>query len=85
MADTEDLDWLDALEQRVHEATARLQDLANENATLTARIGDLERQLEESTPEGDEKAATAWKQERHDIRRRVERLTEDLESLLEDR
>jgi len=85
MADTEDLDWLEALELRVHEATARLQDLANENATLTARIGELERQLEESTPEGDAKAATAWKQERHDIRRRVERLTVDLESLLEDR
>jgi predicted nucleic acid-binding Zn-ribbon protein len=84
MADARDIDWLEALEQRVHEATARLQDLAGENATLSARIADLERQLDESTPAGDEKAATAWKQERHDIRKRVERLTGDLESLLEE-
>ena len=42
----DDLTWLDALEQRVHEATTRLQELTNENTRLSARISDLEAPLE---------------------------------------
>ena len=79
-----DLDWLDALEAKVREATVRLEQLSEENGTLAARVRELERKLDEATPEGDDKAASAWRQERADIRTRVERLTEDLESLLED-
>jgi len=78
-----DLAWLDALEQRVHDTTARLRELGEENARLSARVGELEAELESATPESAEDASAAWKQERKDIRKRVEALTRNLEDLLD--
>jgi hypothetical protein len=73
-----DMEWLESLEARVREASERLRELSRENARLAARVEELE-----GGADPDE-AATAWRQERDEIRGRVERLTESLESLLGD-
>ena len=74
----DDLSWLDALEQRIREATARLQELTNENTRLAARISDLEASSRPTRP------PPHLDPERQDIRQRVEKLTQNLEDLLDD-
>jgi len=68
-------DWLEALEERVREATGRLQELAAENAKLAKRVKELEK---------GEGGGEDWRKEREEIRGRVEKLTETLEGLLEE-
>lgn len=81
--------WLDALEARVRVAVERLTALAAENRRLAQRVAELQARLAEAAgadaaapePEGE---PPAWRRERDEVRRRVDRLTETLESLLAD-
>lgn len=72
--------WLNDLEEKVRETAKRLVELRTENATLAARVHELENALAErgAADEG----ATAWVEEREQIRERVEQLVEHLEDLL---
>jgi hypothetical protein len=85
------LPWLAELEARVGRAAEALRALAAENARLTARVAELEAaagaaaaEAAAGAPETDGAGedAEAWRRERAEVRRRVERLAERLESLL---
>jgi predicted nucleic acid-binding Zn-ribbon protein len=81
--------WLDALEGRVQDAVQRLTALAAENRRLAARVAELEarRRVETGTAgagAADSDEAAAWRHESDEIRGRVRRLTQTLESLLDD-
>jgi chromosome segregation ATPase len=74
-----EIEWLDALETRVHEAAERLRDLKEKNADLERRNAELEARPAAAGPDpGD------WQSERDGIRRRVEKLAETLGELLEE-
>lgn len=80
---------LEALEARVHAVVERLATTAAENAQLRKRIARLEARLAEAAGGGkaaagapDDDEGAAWRQEREEVRSRVDRLTETLESLL---
>lgn len=70
---------LDGLERRVHAAVEKIRALKAENSRLAGRIEALEGELEAATEGG---GAAAWKEEREQVRRRVEALTSTLEGLL---
>ncbi len=70
---------LDGLERAVHAAAERIRVLNAENARLASRIEELEGEAAADSGE-----AAAWAEERDDVRRRVEALTETLEGLLAD-
>jgi len=85
-----EIDFLDALEAKIHEASERLRALRGENRALAQRVDDLEAQLAERSeaaavidmaPVASE-ANEEWRQERDAIRRRVESLAGRLEELL---
>ena len=78
--------WLRDLEEKVHEASSRLQEartandeLQQQNETLQARVSELENEIAEASAAGD----AAWAEERDDIRSRVEKLANHLGELLE--
>ncbi len=74
--------WLKELEERVGEATERLRELRSENDTLKTRISELEAELE-ARPDGSADGGDgAWREEKEEIRGRVEKLAGDLEALL---
>lgn len=92
--------WLDALEAGVQDAVERLTALAAENRRLGERVAELEARLKAAgsrgdAPAGDTEAvaaaeaggegAAAWRRERDQVRRRVGRLVETLERLLDER
>ena len=91
---SDDTGWLEALEERVHQAAERLGALGEENAGLRARIAELEGELATASAAADGAApagaATAppdpeaerWRRERAEVRRRVEKLAERLGELL---
>lgn len=79
MATTTEIDWLEALEERVREAAEKLRELREENRALARRVEALEGELEEARQVDD---AAGWQRERDEIRRRVERLAEGLEELI---
>jgi hypothetical protein len=70
-------DWLGSLEDRVRDAAEELRRLRQENDELRARAERLE-----AAPPAEDGAA--WPAERAEIRERVERLVEQLETLLEE-
>jgi len=74
----ETIDWLEALEGKVREATGRLKELGAENERLVKRVKELEKE------KGDGGGSEEWEKEREEIRGRVERLTETLEGLLDE-
>jgi len=76
--------WLEELQTRVREATARLGELREENRGLAARVEELEAAAAAGGEADTADAAEAgdWPRERREIRRRVERLTGTLEDLL---
>jgi FtsZ-binding cell division protein ZapB len=84
------IDFLELLERRVKEAADRISALRAENRDLSARVAELELELEaadEATvaaPDADalEAERQAWLDEKDEIRRRVEALAEHLEDLL---
>ena len=71
------IDWLSPLEDKVRAAAERIRSLGEENAALRVRISELEERL--VAPE--DAGAAQWQEERQEIRRRVERLTQHLEEL----
>lgn len=78
-----EIEWLDGLEARVHDAVARLNEMKEENRTLHARIAELEGELAAAGDAGDgESGASDWQAERKEVRRRVEALAERLEGLV---
>lgn len=78
----EKIDWLEALEGKVREATGRLKELGAENERLVKRVKALEKEMEKGDGGGSE--SEEWEKEREEIRGRVERLTETLEGLLDE-
>lgn len=82
------------LETAVHQAAATIAALRKEKAKLVRRVETLEAragaageaEAERAEPEagGGEQAAAAWRKERREIRKRVEKLTKRLEGLLEE-
>jgi predicted RNase H-like nuclease (RuvC/YqgF family) len=74
------IEWLDELETRVREASARLGELRDENRELQARVEELETKLAAmgEAPAGNDD----WERERDEIRGRVESLSRQLEGLL---
>lgn len=74
--------WLDQLEATVKEAAETIEALREEKADLVRQVQELEAKAGGG---GDgEEAAQAWREERREIRKRVETLTKRLEGLLED-
>ena len=71
--------WLRDLEERVQEASERLRALQTENAELKGKISELEAQLQEAPSPED---ASAWTEERGEIKQRVEKLVQHLDDLL---
>lgn len=78
-------DWLDELEGRVREAASRLAELHDENRALAARVEELEAAADADASDAEPPGSGAKDRarERREIRRRVESLTETLDSLLE--
>ncbi len=79
--------WLQDLEEKVQEASARLSDMRAENETLKkqvselqGRVDELEEKLEEAP---DAEQIAGWTEEREDVRQRVEKLVDHLGQLLE--
>lgn len=72
--------WLRDLEEKVRETSARLGELKSENEKLEKKLAKLESQLE-AAPDPDE--ASAWAEERADVKQRVEKLVDHLGNLLE--
>lgn len=70
---------LDALEEKVREVSHRLAGMRDENASLRARVEELERELEAQRGAG----GTGPDWDRDEVRRRVEGLTARLAELLE--
>lgn len=87
--------WLEELETAVRQAAETIDvlrqerdELAQRVQELDARVGELEaagaREDKGPAKRSDEEATAPWPEEREEIRRRVERLTERLEGLLEE-
>ncbi len=77
-----ELDFLAALEAKIHEAAARLASMRAENRELARRVAELEDQLDSF--DASDRGVEAWQEEKAEIRRRVEALAEHLESMLDD-
>lgn len=90
--EAQEIDFLDALEAKIHEASERLRSLRGENRALAQKVADLEARLAERVEDAavtemagvDGEANEEWRQERDAIRRRVESLAGRLEELLEE-
>lgn len=87
--EAQEIDFLDALEAKIHEASERLRALRGENRALAQKVADLEAQLAERAEAaavidmaGAGEVNEEWRQERDAIRRRVESLAGRLEELL---
>lgn len=80
-------EWLEHLEKTVHDAAETITTLREEKQGLASRIEELEDEVERLEAEGGgdagDGATEAWQEERSEIRRRVESLTEKLEGLLD--
>jgi len=68
-----EIDWLEGLESRVHDAVEQLAELREENRKLREAVKNLETRLAAG--------GSAWEVEREEVRRRVEALTARLEGL----
>ena len=87
--EAQEIDFLDALEAKIHQASERLRALRGENRALAQKVADLEAQLAERSEDAaviDMAPATGeadeWRRERDAIRERVESLAGRLEELL---
>lgn len=74
---SKDLDW-SRLEESVARAAARLQAAAEENQSLRAQIARLEAELQSARASGD----SPRDPRAEEVRRRLERLEGELETLL---
>lgn len=77
--------WLDQLESTVQQAAETIATLRRERDDLVHRVEELEAAggKGKGKGKGDDTAAS-WKKERQEIRRRVQKLTERLEGLLDE-
>ena len=75
-----DAKWLEDLEKKVETAVTELRSLRKQNDTQTAKIEQLQQQLDDAESAG--KSATGWEKERDEIQKRVEKLSAGLEKLL---
>lgn len=82
--------WLDELETAVRQAAETIDALRQERDELAQRVQELDARVSQieaagagAAGTGGETPAALWPEEREEIRRRVERLTERLEGLLE--
>jgi len=89
--EAQEIDFLDALEAKIHQASERLRALRGENRALAQKVADLESQIAERSEEAaviDMAPVTGeadeWRRERDAIRERVESLAGRLEELLEE-
>ena len=89
--EAQEIDFLDALEAKIHQASERLRALRGENRALAQKVADLEAQIAERSEEAaviDMAPVTGeadeWRRERDAIRERVESLAGRLEELLEE-
>jgi FtsZ-binding cell division protein ZapB len=69
---------LDALEERIRDAAARIESLRERNAELETRLAEIAAELDGAGDGG----AAAWQAERAELERRVAGLVDRLESLL---
>lgn len=80
-------EWLEHLERTVHETAETIAALREEKQELVSRVEELEDEIERLSAEGGadtgDGAPEAWQEERKEIRRRVQSLTEKLEGLLD--
>jgi len=90
--EAQEIDFLDALEAKIHQASERLRALRGENRALAQKVADLEAQIAERSEEAaviDMAPVTGeadeWRRERDAIRERVESLAGRLEELLDER
>lgn len=72
--------WLGELEHQVERVTGELAAVRRESSGLKSKLQRLRRELAEAR--GDEAARDAWATEREELRRRLARLIERLESLV---
>lgn len=73
------IEMLDELEARIRTASDRLRSLRQENQDLSARVAELEGELEKV---GESAEADAWAEEKKDVQQRLVALTETLDELL---
>jgi chromosome segregation ATPase len=80
--------WLEELESAVRQTGETIATLRREKADLEAQVKELQAGAGSDSGEGSgesgDDGAAAWKEERQEIRGRVEKLTERLEGLLDD-
>lgn len=72
--------WLTDLEKKIGAVTKELETLRKENKSQKGKIEKLEEKLSAAQSTGE--SASAWEQERDEIRKRVEKLSTALEKLL---
>jgi uncharacterized protein (DUF3084 family) len=75
-----DAKWLTDFEKKVESAVAELQKLRKENAAQKTQIQTLQKDLKAAEAAG--ASASDWETEREDVRKRVEKLSSELEKLL---
>jgi predicted RNase H-like nuclease (RuvC/YqgF family) len=75
-----DAKWLTDFEKKVESAVAELQKLRKENAAQQTQIQTLQKDLKAAQASG--ASASGWETEREDVRKRVEKLSAELEKLL---
>ena len=75
-----DAKWLTDFEKKVESAVAELQMLRKENAAQKTQIQTLQKDLKAAQAAG--ASASGWESEREDVRKRVEKLSAELEKLL---
>ena len=86
---SEEAELLERLNERVERAVTTIQKLRKERDDLRSRLQDVERQISEQGANSEELAsATAqlerYREERGEVRGRIERILDSLETLEED-
>lgn len=68
--------WIEELEEQIRRAVDEIEDLRGERNELEKRVAELE--------SSDSDDGGGWREERDEIRRRMESLTSELEALLDE-
>ncbi|HUP66278.1 MAG TPA: cell division protein ZapB [Thermoanaerobaculia bacterium] len=86
---SEEAELLERLNERVERAVTMIQKLRKERDDLRARLQDVERQISEQGASSEELASATeelerYREERGEVRGRIERILDSLETLEED-